>query len=128
MSQVIIPEHDYRQLRALDCASLHNELDRADVVASPELPRKVVTMHARVRYVDETTGELRRVTLVYPHQADASRGRISVLAPVGAALLGLAEGDAIEWDFPHGVRRQLRVERVIQPLRVASCTPEATAS
>jgi regulator of nucleoside diphosphate kinase len=114
MNRVIIPEHDFARLRQLPGNALQDELDRADIVAPKELPRGVVTMHARVRYVDETTGERRRVTLVYPDQTDLQRGRISVLAPVGAALLGLATGDAIDWEFPHGVRR-LRVERVVQP-------------
>lgn len=115
MNRVIIPEQDFTCLRRLASSGLQDELDRADVVSPLDLPAGVVTMHACVRYVDETTGERRRVTLVYPDRADAARGRVSVLAPVGSALLGLKPGDAIDWEFPHGVRR-LRVERVIQPL------------
>jgi regulator of nucleoside diphosphate kinase len=114
MNRVIIPEHDFAALRQLDCDMLQDELDRAEIVPGYAIPIDVVTMHARVRYVDETTGERRDVTLVYPEQTDVARGRISVLAPVGAALLGLSAGDAIEWVFPHGARRRLRVESVEQ--------------
>jgi regulator of nucleoside diphosphate kinase len=116
MNRVIIPEHDFANLRQLEGDGLQHELDRADVVPGEKLPGNVVTMHARVRYIDETTGERRCVTLVYPDQTNLDRGRISVLAPVGAALLGLSTGDVIEWDFPHGARR-LRVEKVVQPSR-----------
>jgi regulator of nucleoside diphosphate kinase len=69
-------------------------------------------MNSRVLYVDETTGERRLVQIVYPTEADASDGKVSILAPVGAALLGLSVGQAIEWDFPDGTRRRLRVEDV----------------
>jgi regulator of nucleoside diphosphate kinase len=115
MNRVIIPTTDLRALRQLDCEKLQEELDRADIVPSPDVPADVVTMHARVLYLDETTGERRYVTLVYPEEMDVGRGRISVLSPVGAALLGLSIGDAIDWEFPHGVRRRLRVEEVVRP-------------
>jgi regulator of nucleoside diphosphate kinase len=118
MNRIVIPATDVRALRGLQSATLAEELDRADIVQPEHLPDDVVTMHARVRYLDETTGERREVTLVYPDEADASHGRISVLSPVGAALLGLAAGQSIEWEFPNGPRR-LRVEQVRQPVRDA---------
>ena len=117
MNRLIIADHDFAILRQLESEGLQHELDRAEVVPGNQLPGNVVTMHTRVRYIDETTGERRQVTLVYPDQTDLDRGRISVLAPVGAALIGLSTGDAIEWDFPHGARRRLRVEKVVQPSR-----------
>ena len=112
MNRLIIPSLHFDVLRRLDCEQLQAELDRADVLPAADVPDDVVTMHARVLYVDETTGERRGVTLVYPHEADVSRGRISVLAPVGLALLGLFAGDTIEWTFPHGPSRRLRVLQV----------------
>ena len=72
--------------------------DRADVLLAAEVPDDVVTMYSRVRYLDETTGERRSVTLVYPDETDVERGRISVLAPVGSALLGLSTGQTIDWE------------------------------
>ena len=127
MTRVIIPEHDFALLRQLEGDGLKHELDRAEVVPAEKLPGNVVTMHARVRYIDETTGERRHVTLVYPDQTKLERGRISVLAPVGAALLGLSTGEAIEWPFPHGARRRLRVERVVQPSRFRRATRQLGA-
>jgi regulator of nucleoside diphosphate kinase len=118
MNRIVIPATDVRALRGLQSAKLAEELDRADIVPLEHVPDDVVTMHARVRYLDETAGDTREVMLVYPDEADASQGRISVLSPVGAALLGLAAGQSIEWDFPNGPRR-LRVEAVSQPARDA---------
>ena len=112
MNTLIIPNTHFHALRRLDCENLQAELDRADVLPAADVPDDVVTMHSQVYYVDETTGERRAVTLVYPHEADIAKGRVSVLAPVGAALLGLSTGQSIDWGFPHGVRRRLRVLEV----------------
>lgn len=110
---LMIADRDFAVLRSLaPHEQLQRELDRAIVVSWEALPADVVTMRSRVRYLDETTGERRSVTIEYPAEADASKGRISVLAPVGAALLGLSTGQAIEWEFPDGTRRRLRVEDV----------------
>jgi regulator of nucleoside diphosphate kinase len=101
--------------------ALKRELDRAIVVSSVAVPPDVATMNSMVRYIDETSGEQRTVFLVYPHKADGSAGKISVLAPVGTALLGLSEGQAIEWGFPDGSRRRLKLlEVVYQPERIAN--------
>ena len=112
MNRVIIPSEDFIALRQLGCDKLEAELDRADVLLAADVPDDVVTMYSRVRYLDETTGERRSVTLVYPDETDVERGRISVLAPVGSALLGLSTGQTIDWEFPRGARRRLRVEEV----------------
>jgi regulator of nucleoside diphosphate kinase len=110
---LIITDVDLARLRRLPLdEGLQRELERAIVVSSEAVPRDVVTMNSRVLYVDETTGERRWVTIVYPETADAGDGRVSVLAPVGAALLGLSVGQAIEWEFPDGGTRRLRVEDV----------------
>jgi regulator of nucleoside diphosphate kinase len=85
-------------------ASLRRELDRASVVSSAAIPPDVATMNSRVRYTDETAGEQRTVSLVYPEHVDGAPGRVSVLAPVGTALLGLSAGQAIEWHQPQRLR------------------------
>ncbi len=94
-------------LDAID--GLEAELGRARVVPSREVPPDVVTMNSRVRYVDESDGAVRELTIVYPKAADAAEARVSVLAPVGAALLGLRVGQSIEWPLPDGRRKRYRV-------------------
>ena len=91
---------------------LERELVRAQVVAREEIPPDIVTMDSRVVFEDEGTGERREVTLVYPGSADIDAGRISVLTPVGSALLGLRVGQSIDWELPAGVRRRYRIAAV----------------
>lgn len=98
---------------AVAAERLGAELDRAIVVDT--LPPRVVAPGTRVRYQDESTGVVRDAVLVYPGDADASAGRISVLAPIGAALLGLAVGDTIEWPLPGGRDARLRILAVEAP-------------
>lgn len=95
------------------CEALEAELARAEVVASEEIPPDVVTMNSRARFVDEDLDEELELTLVYPRDADVARGRVSVLAPVGAALLGLSVGQSIAWPLPNGGKRRLRVSAVL---------------
>jgi regulator of nucleoside diphosphate kinase len=116
---LIVPEHNFRLLTRLRLPeALKRELDRAIVVSTEAVPPDVVTMNSRVLYTDETAGARRLVSLAYPEDASAAEGRISVLATVGSALLGLSAGQAIDWDFPDGTRHRLRVEYVLhQPER-----------
>lgn len=96
------------------------ELERAEIVLSDEIPDDVVTMNSTVVLRDVDTDETETYTLVYPNHADIARNRLSVLAPVGTAILGYQVGDVIRWRVPSGVRR-LRVEDVIfQPERVGA--------
>lgn len=87
--------------------ALGEELERATVLAPEHMPADVVTMNSTVHCVDELSGETHHVTLSYPNEADVARQRVSVLAPVGSALLGLAVGSVIDWRAPGG--RELRV-------------------
>jgi regulator of nucleoside diphosphate kinase len=89
--------------------ALQDELERAEVVDAASLPAGVVAMGTRVRFVDEDSRDEREVVLVYPAEADPQCGRVSVLAPVGSALLGLRIGQSIEWPMPNGHTRRLRV-------------------
>jgi regulator of nucleoside diphosphate kinase len=90
-------------------AKLEGELARAKIVPREEIPHDVVTMDSRVVFQNETTGERREVTLVYPPDADIAAGKISVLVPVGTALLGLRVGQSIDWELPSGEKHRYRV-------------------
>lgn len=92
--------------------SLRNELSRATVVEPADMPGDVVTMNSTASVEDESTGETRELTLVYPRDVDGSTGKVSVFAPVGSAMLGLRVGESIDWQVPGGRRLQLRVKRI----------------
>lgn len=94
---------------------LLQELDRAETVERSAIPADVVTMHSRVEFVDERSGEKHEVELVYPGEADSGLKRISVLTPIGAGLIGMRTGATIEWPDRAGTVRSLRVEQVRQP-------------
>uniref|UniRef100_UPI0001526581 Prokaryotic transcription elongation factor GreA/GreB n=1 Tax=Nitrosomonas europaea TaxID=915 RepID=UPI0001526581 len=97
---------------------LEAELARAEVVDPEEIPPTVVTMNSTVRFRVESSAEEFCLTLVYPKDVDTSGEKISILAPVGSALLGLAQGDEIEWPKPGGgVLRVRIVEVTYQPER-----------
>ncbi|HMM88492.1 nucleoside diphosphate kinase regulator [Bradyrhizobium sp.] len=91
---------------------LMRELDRASVMQDDSDLPSVVRMGSQVSYRDEKTDEVRDLVLVYPHEADISHRRISVLTPVGAALIGMSVGQAIEFQTPGHVTRKLTVLRV----------------
>jgi regulator of nucleoside diphosphate kinase len=91
---------------------LEGELVRANVVPRDKIPQDVVTMNSRVVFENETTSERREITLVYPANADIDAGRISVLVPVGTALLGLRVGQWIDWELPGGKMQRYRIVEV----------------
>jgi regulator of nucleoside diphosphate kinase len=91
---IVITESDFALLRRLaGHPRLAAELEKAVVIDSCRIASDIVTMHSRVRYVDQHAGEVREVTIVFPHEANDSTASISVLASVGTALLGLAVGN-----------------------------------
>jgi regulator of nucleoside diphosphate kinase len=92
--------------------ALADELDKAEVVPSREVPPDVVTMNSKVVLRDIDTSEEMTYSLVFPRDANLEAGAISVLAPVGTAILGYAVGDVIEWPVPSGIRR-IRIERIL---------------
>lgn len=100
-------QHDRKDLR-----SLADELEDAEVVSPNEIPADVVTMNSTVVLRDLDTSQEMTYTLVFPRHANIDTGAISVLAPVGTAILGYAKGDVVEWPVPSGVRR-LRIEEVL---------------
>ena len=91
---------------------LEAELDRAEIVERKDIPRDVITMRSKVRLKDLVSGESNTYSLVFPTEADSAEGKISVLAPIGTAILGYRQGDTIEWPVPSGLRK-LKVEEVI---------------
>ena len=90
---------------------LQAEIERAIVVDPDVMPSDVITMGSRVYVRDRVTGERSEYTLVFPAQANVAARRLSVLAPLGTALLGCRQGDEVVWEMPGGVRR-LRLELV----------------
>lgn len=90
------------------------ELERAEVLPAETLPPSVVVMGSRVEIEDRESGEVDTYTLVYPEQAAAAAGRLSILAPIGTAIIGFAEGDTFAWRTPGGTR-QLLIRKVSPP-------------
>ena len=93
-------------------AVLEEELDRARIVSPAAVPPDVVTMNSKVRLTDLHNGQDVIYTLVFPRDANFDEGKISVLAPIGTAILGYRAGDVIEWKVPGGLRK-LRVEEIL---------------
>ncbi|MDN0081984.1 nucleoside diphosphate kinase regulator [Crenobacter sp. SG2305] len=116
---ITVSSLDYDRLSALiesmsardvpGVVSLERELERAEIVEPDSMPADVVTMNSRVLVCDATSGEERELTLVYPREADFEQGRLSILAPVGSALLGLSIGQSIVWPLPDGKETRLTV-------------------
>ena len=97
--------------------SLRGELDIAKLVRPEDVPPNVVTMNSTVRLRQMRNKEVETYTLVYPEDADIANGKLSVLAPIGTAILGYRVGDRIEWQVPSGEINFKIEELVIQPER-----------
>lgn len=132
-SRIHVARHEMERLRALveqhtegrDAAMaerLGAELDRAVIV--DRLPPGVAAPGSRVRFEVGRGGAVREAVLVYPADANASAGRISVLAPIGAALLGLTVDDSISWPLPDGREARIRLLAVDQPTPAVAETAE----
>ena len=120
-----ITEHDKKRLVELagvatefgsharkDIESLVKELERAVIVAPQNVPPDVVTMNSKVALLDLDTSERMEYVLACPKDANIDNGSISVLAPIGTAILGYAKGDVVEWPVPSGKRR-IRIEDIL---------------
>lgn len=123
-SEIVVTASDYTRLRALarsrrdtrdrDAAeALEDALDQAEIVAPERFASNIVAMNSRVVLKDQETGESPEVSLVYPEDSDLAQGRLSVLAPVGTALLGLAVGQTIDWRLPRQPWKRLRLIEVV---------------
>jgi len=98
--------------KSIYLTQLQTELNRAKVVKPDKVPSDVVTMNSRVCLVDLDTGEEEVYTVVFPDEANAGKGRVSVLAPIGTAMLGYEVGDVFEWEVPAG-KRKWKVKRIL---------------
>jgi regulator of nucleoside diphosphate kinase len=94
------------------CEYLREELDRAHVLPAEKLRPDIVSLGSQVEFRDEQTGKIQEIILVYPLDADIARRRVSVLTPVGAALLGLSVNQTISFRTRTGERRELTVLKV----------------
>jgi regulator of nucleoside diphosphate kinase len=126
--RIVLTSRDFERLEALldslpanavpNKASLEAELERAEIVEPDDIPADVVTMNSTVHFKIGESGEDFRLTLVYPKDVGGQPDRISVLAPIGSALLGLSVGDELEWPRPGGGMSTVRVVDVLyQPER-----------
>jgi regulator of nucleoside diphosphate kinase len=103
---------DHRATVDRNLRSLEDELDRAELVDADYVPKNLVRMNSWIRLQDLDTEEEMFFQLVYPPHADISAAKISVLAPIGTAILGYRAGDVVEWQVPRGVKR-LRIDEVV---------------
>lgn len=123
--KIVINEQELTHIEALaEGAMLRNpaladrlleEIGRARIVKPSQMPRDVVSIGSSVTYRDEATGLHKTVTLVYPEHADIMQQRVSIMTPIGVALLGLSEGAAFSWDTRNDQSRILTVIAVTQP-------------
>lgn len=128
MKDILITESDYKNLISLIqnerqkkmvsaelIANLSEELKRAKKVAPKKIPADIITMDSSFILTDLSTNKDINLQLVYPSDADIKQQKISVLAPIGTALLGYQEGDIIEWKVPSGIGKYLVKKIVYQP-------------
>lgn len=122
--EVLMSHRDYERLyQLLDrlsgqkdlAANLVNELDRATLVEAEDVPDTVVTMNSKVRFLNEDTHKEHELELVFPNQLTGETGQVSVLAPAGAALIGLSVGDSIEWPLAQKKKLHLKIIAVRHP-------------
>ena len=124
---IIISEQDLHRLETMlehqtvltpTMKHLEDELARAEVVEPKNVPTDVVTMNAKVLITIAPATESTEITLVYPHDFKGEKGQVNIIAPIGAAILGLSEGQDIEWPQPDGHLMKVKIEKVLyQPER-----------
>lgn len=110
----------FRQRDAKHLDDLEQELERAAIMKTGEVPSDVVTMNSRVKVKDLNSGRVTTYQIVFPGEADIAKNRISVLAPIGTGLLGYSAGTTIEWQVPSGMRRFRILEVEYQPEAAAA--------
>lgn len=118
MPNITLTELDYLRLNSIfdktnDYENLENEVGRARIVDFPEVPTDLITMNTQFRYHNLTDDKIDEMKIVYPHQSNSEAKHVSVLAPLGTAFLGLREDDEIDWTFPDGKVKRLKVLEII---------------
>jgi regulator of nucleoside diphosphate kinase len=124
MPRIVVSESDHERLTGLATAALNRvpetaqellaEMERAEIVSAPSVPANVVRMGSRVTFLP-ADGRKRRITLVFPAEEDITKSRVSIMTPIGAALIGLTEGQSIQWTARDGRRHELTVLTVEKP-------------
>ncbi|HEX2395248.1 MAG TPA: nucleoside diphosphate kinase regulator [Bacteroidales bacterium] len=126
MKKITVTKTDYQHLKKLTgnpvkgntpehLIRLYEELERAKKVESIKVEPDVVTMNTEIEFTDLDTNTTRRLKLVYPQFADIKKGHVSILAPIGTALLGYRKGDVVEWEVPGGKKKFLIKDIIYQP-------------
>lgn len=115
LQKLILNAKEYNLSKKEYLAKLDQELQRANVVKSEDIPNDVITMNSSVSLLDLETEEEMNYTLVFPEDADLVNNKISILAPIGTAILGYRVGDIIEWAVPNGVVKLKVQEILFQP-------------
>lgn len=117
---ILITEKDLLRLRNIlsyetsaEFENLEIELERAKIITDAEVPADLVTMNSRVRFLNVQDNKEMIASIVYPHDANFADGKISVLASLGSALIGLRAGQEINWMFPDGKTRTLKILEVL---------------
>ena len=126
--KIFITEFDYKRLKKLTIVAneftykgpayikdLNEELEQACRVSPKKIPAETVTMNSKIRMIDLDSGEEMLFTLVFPEDADIDSGKISIMSPVGTAILGYSAGDTVQWPVPGGTSRIKIEELVYQP-------------
>jgi regulator of nucleoside diphosphate kinase len=137
-SSIVLLAEDHRDLSALVQSEFANlrishlaerlaeELERAQALANGHLPEQIVCMNCEIEFRNDNAGWLHKMALVYPWEASIEEGRLSVLTPVGTALIGLRVGDSGTWETPAGQTRKLTVVST-RPLRIVTVSDNARA-
>lgn len=119
LPDIFVTSNDYERLssliekvRSASVDDLEEELTRAKILPASELPFPIVTMNSKVKFKDLESGRESEMTLVYPEFANVDESKISILAPIGIALLGLRVDEVIEWPVPSGHSRKLKVVHI----------------
>lgn len=117
---ILITEKDLLRLKNIlsfqnseEFENLEIELERAKIITDANVPADLVTMNSRVKFLNIQDDKEMTVTIVYPHDANFADGKISVLASLGSALIGLREGQEINWMFPDQKTRTLKILKVV---------------
>ncbi len=120
--RIIVNERDYLKLKQIinesitsgnvNAKNLNAEISNAILIDPAKIPSDVVTMNTKVCFIDIKESEEFVYTLVYPKDADLANGKLSVLAPIGTALLGYREGDELVWNVPAG-QKILHIKKII---------------
>lgn len=120
-NSIMLTEKDYLRIKHLlsfhdgndDYENLEIELERATIVSDAEVPKTLVTMNSKIRFLNLQDNKEMTITIVYPSESNFSTGKISVLATLGSALIGLREGQEINWQFPDGKTKTLRILEIL---------------